>query len=302
MKDDLHQLSTSLESVGKLIAINFGLLYLTGFLIVTFHLSRYGILTLSLVRTQYVITGLYFFVPSAGILFTVIAALRKIASKKERLLNALKSRKAPLVIAEIFFGFIDIVPLGVYVLLCLGILLDFFSIRPVPVSGWTVVRLVAVIMLFGGFIHGTIDELVLFIKSPLDYFSARKLFDDVVPRVAFLLVFGLGLTAYFAYRIYPLIPYEDGGGQPLPVMFVLKEDTAAKGVLAQDASGKASIPYGLLMESPDAYFVVSQDKDQRAIELKKDAVQALRDPQQKITPTSQPHQESQAKNGFCSLI
>jgi len=181
MKDDLHQLSTSLESVGKLIAVNFGLLYLTGFLIVTFHLSRYGILTLSLVRTQYVITGLYFFVPSAGILFTVIAALRKIASKKERLLNALKSRKAPLVIAEIFFGFIDIVPLGVYVLLCLGILLDFFSIRPVPVSGWTVVRLVAVIMLFGGFIHGTIDELVLFIKSPLDYFSARKLFDDVVP-------------------------------------------------------------------------------------------------------------------------
>jgi hypothetical protein len=275
MKDDLHQLSTSLESVGKLFAISFGLLYLTGFLIVTFHLSRYGILTLSLVRTQYVITGLYFFVPCAGIYLMVVGALRKIASKKERFLDALKSRKALSIIAEIFFGFIDIIPLGVYALVCLGILVDFFSIHPVPVSGWTIVRLVAAVVLFGGFIHGTIDEVLLFIKNPLGYFNTRKVFDDFVPRVAFLLIFGLGLTAYFAYRIYPLIPYEDGGGRPLPVIFVLKENAAAKGAITQDANGKASIPYGLLMESADAYFVVSQDKDQRSIELKKDAVQAL---------------------------
>src|SRR5690349_11898361 len=111
LTDDIHQLSTSLESVGKFLAISFGFLYLTGFLIVTFHLSRFGILTLSLVKAQYVITGLYFFVPCAGIFFTIIAAGRNIASKKQRFLQALNKRKILLVAGEIFFGFLDILPL-----------------------------------------------------------------------------------------------------------------------------------------------------------------------------------------------
>ena len=37
---DLQQVSHSVKTAGKLLAICFGLLYLTGFFIVTFHLSR----------------------------------------------------------------------------------------------------------------------------------------------------------------------------------------------------------------------------------------------------------------------
>ena len=37
---DLQQVSHSVKAAGKLLAICFGLLYLIGFFIVTFHLSR----------------------------------------------------------------------------------------------------------------------------------------------------------------------------------------------------------------------------------------------------------------------
>ena len=60
----------------------------------------------------------------------------------------------------------------------------------------------------------------------------------------------------------------------MPVVIVLKENRA-KEIIVQDAGGKTSVPFGLLMESPDAYFVVPPDKNQRGIELKKDSVEAL---------------------------
>src|SRR5258708_4693056 len=186
---DLQQVSHSVETAGKLLAICFGLLYLTGFLIVTFHLSRYGILSLSLVRTQYVIAGLYMFVPCWVIFLSVAAIFRILAADKDWFLQQIKRRKLISVTIISVSRILDVASVVFWIFIGFVLVLYFFSIRPVGLSGWILLRIVVVIMFFGGLVHGAVLEAAAMIRNPQGYFSATKVFSDLMPRTVFLLVF-----------------------------------------------------------------------------------------------------------------
>jgi hypothetical protein len=268
--DDVKKLPSHIETAGKLFGVCFGLLYLTGFLVVTFHLGRYGVFSPALVRSQYVIAGLFLFVPSAIAFSFIYAVFRKPEDRlgyvKETMANQSRARR----IVWVLFDSFRLV-LVCYTLLA-GIALTF-GLDLAQVDWKTLVWSGVIIGLFGPILNGIIGTVVAVFILRREHLNAKSyvLFSFAM---TFFIVMALGATQYFAYRFYSLVPYEFGGGQPLPVVFVLKANEA-RDAITQDASGKKSIPYGLLMETSDAYFVVSSEKDQRAIELKKDAVEAV---------------------------
>jgi hypothetical protein len=266
----LKKVPSHIETAGKLFAVCFGLLYLTGFLVVTFHLGRYGIFSPTLVRSQYVIAGLFLFVPSAIAFSFIYAVFRKPEDRlgylKETMANQSRARRIVWVLFDSFR----------LLFLCYTFLAGMALMFGLDLArvGWkTLIWSSVLIAIFGPILNSIVGIIAAVLFLPRENLNAKSYVLFALGMTFFTLM-ALGSIQYFAYRFYSLVPYEFGGGQPLPVVFVLKANEA-KDVITQDASGKKSIPYGLLMETSDAYFVVSSEKDQRAIELKKDAVEAV---------------------------
>ena len=91
------------------------------------------------------------------------------------------------------------------------------------------------------------------------------------------ILFGLTLLLYvlwFAARLYPLILFSYGGGEPLTVVFVSGEKDLPDG-LVRDGTSKRSISYQLLAVTDKSYVVVATEPNVKSFEFSRDAVQGM---------------------------
>jgi hypothetical protein len=283
MKSLVEQAREFLEISGKIVALSFAIVYATGLLIVAFHLGQYGVSSLSLLRTQYIVAGLLMFVPSVVTLAFVSAAFtdpfrthREDDEVQPANIISVETAKR---VGQVLWN-------ALWTVIVLNSTLAALASLFVPSLGnaeylifqnwksflWCSLQIVILVkvasVVFTYLLAVTID--------PVKYLKRSELVAAGM-ALGFFLVVLLSSAQYFSRRIYPLIPYEFGGGQPLKVVFLLKPDAATElaPVLAMDATGKESAPYYLLMETSDSYVVISQKKGERAIELKKDVVHAV---------------------------
>jgi|HubBroStandDraft_3_1064219.scaffolds.fasta_scaffold15597_3 hypothetical protein len=274
-----------LESAGKGLAITLAAVYATGLLVVTFHLAQYGVLSFSLLRTQYIIAGLFMVVPAMVVLVFVVGAkndpfteIDENRKSQSRILSREGAKRS----AKAIFN--------AYTLIALmsGILGTLMSLVVPGVSGpypqdlifrhwrlllWCSAQVLLLAYLSKGLLAAT---LLVFLK-PEQFLRLRHL-------IATAAVFSLWLAAflysaqYFARNLYAKIPYEYGGGRPLSIVLLLKPDAST---LIGQALGKGEstqnnpVPCALIMETSDSYIVLTPAKGARAVEIKKDAVYGI---------------------------
>ncbi len=87
-----------------------------------------------------------------------------------------------------------------------------------------------------------------------------------------LIFFFLAYMKQFSQDVYSKIPFALGGGKPQSVVFLLKQGAESPPVV-RDKAGNKSIPYSLILETDNAYAVVSQDSNEQAIQFNREAVE-----------------------------
>jgi hypothetical protein len=283
MKSFVDQAREFLEISGKFVALSFAIVYTTGLLIVAFHLGQYGVFPLSLLRTQYIVAGLLMFVPSVVTLAFVSAAFndpyRTHGEDDEgQPAKTISVETAKRVGQYLWNAFLTVIVLNTILAALASLFIpslenaEYLIFQHWKSFLWCSLQIVILTKVASV----VFTHLLVVSIDPASYLKRSRLV-AVGMALGFFLVMFLYSAQYFARRIYPLIPYEFGGGQPLKVVFLLKPDatTELAPVLAMDATGKESVPYYLLMETTESYFVISQKRDERAIELKKDMVHAV---------------------------
>jgi hypothetical protein len=267
--------AVSIELFMKVVGFAIGFTYLCGFLVVTIHLSEYGVSSISLLRTQYLAAGVLSLGPLC--LTYVVAAMfyssfegfsfgRVPASGWPRL-RGIVSMAGTVVwgLCKIFAVSSAIVDAAASIFVP--------TVKGLLLSHWTVFAWLTV--------ESVVFTLVLMKTLRLAIrFGVEELHQDVkkiLPAIllgAFSVLLFLAYMNYFARRLYSEIPFAIGGGKPQPVAFLLRQDPrGGPAPLVPDESGKRSIPYRLVLETDASYTVLSEVAKERAIQFNHDAVQ-----------------------------
>jgi hypothetical protein len=288
--DDKPLLVKRLEWAGKVTAAVTAIIYILGLVVVTLHLGRYGASGLGLLHEQYVVAGIWVLVPP--VIATLLIAAAYVAAVTEsqpdqksrypRWLSALFAVIGVVigypVIAGYFLSFVSGVSVGINTtdLVLIGAGATFFAV-------------IAAAFLAGG---------LGMVGSTSNYYRVVGLS---------LIVFGIfpvvGYVGYFTKNVYPKIPASIGGGEPVRIRILLgsekNEDVIveakglpeiAKEIKIEDVRKltltkvknpvqeflSASSEYDLLFVTNDAYIVVDPSDPQRALEIKKGMVSAVR--------------------------
>src|SRR5207253_3041233 len=111
-----HSLKDILELASKAVVGFAGLCYILGLIVVTIHLRRYGLNSLTLSQLHYVTAGVWVLLPIVASALFVIFGMFVIKSQEERWAGKSKSQKAP-----------DIIGGGVGVIIVSYVLLKFLG-------------------------------------------------------------------------------------------------------------------------------------------------------------------------------
>lgn len=249
-----------LESLSKLLALTLGLLYVTGFLVVAFYLSRYGASSVSVLQLQYLVAGTWVLGPPAayGSLLHVERRFERRAAPETKGFNWRR-----FVMSTVLTG----IPSGVFMVLLASIPGVFQGIT------WQIG-----LRLFSFFFAMVALSQLFWMSRQADperetYWMNRR---DAAPfYLASLMVTVLCYALWFSARIYPLIPFSLGGGKPLTVVFFEGEKRMPEELRKADQSARRSAPYKLLFAT-DRYFVVlSPSEKERSIEISRDSVSGM---------------------------
>jgi hypothetical protein len=250
---------TILDSLSKCVAVAVGVLYLLGFLVVSAHLSRYGVSSFSVLQLQYLIAGGWVLGPPIVFISFYTGAM-------------FQERAAPIISGKFNWRR--------FLFACL------LTAIPIAISSGL---LVAIPGITENFTWGMGIRLFLFYLAM--WSSGQRLFVSwrVQPEketwlvnrhhgapfyLTLLITLVLGYVFWFSARIYPLIPFSLGGGRPLKVAFIVGEKKLPDAIKV-DISLKRSIPYELLVTTDRSYVVLSQDPNEKSIEVSRDSVAGI---------------------------
>jgi hypothetical protein len=196
-------LSGWFELGAKTISILIGFTYLVGFFVAVWHLSRYGVSSISLLHLQYLVAGLWVVLPPTVAAFLMLTKELPTIHLDRRVprtpwiarfaVNLFTTLPATIVFG-LFLGFLTIhlttrqLLIALFLLVVIGFSISFF-ISSLRIPPGTVARLIS--------------------KSLAPFYAG------VAATVVGFYVW------FFAMNIYPAIPYEWGGGKPLDVIFLL---------------------------------------------------------------------------------
>jgi hypothetical protein len=250
---------TILDSLSKYVAAAVGVLYLLGFLVVSAHLSRYGISSFSVLQLQYLIAGVWVLGPPVALVSIVHSALKfeeratPDTPGKFNWRRFLFSLFLPAIPYALFWGILASIP---------GVLLEIT---------WGIG-----IRLYLFFLAAESSGQILWMSWRVHTEKETWLVNrQAVPfHLTLLLTIVLAYVLWFGARIYPLIPFSLGGGRPLTVAFIEGEKKLPDGIKA-DLSLKRSIPYKLLVTTDKSYVVLSQDTNEKSIEVSRDSVAGI---------------------------
>jgi hypothetical protein len=245
--------------VSRLFGISLGLAYLVGFLVVTHHLSRYGVSSFSIFHLQYLVAGFWVIAP-----IVLLASMKKAADQFIR--HALEDEvsRRPVSWRRTFF-------VNGITGLQTGLVIAAFAVFGRGVEGITW-GIMASLFAFSVSLMGSADLAWVSWRLPMHaepvWWANRR----TLPFYLSLLLSIFFLYAlFFASRLYPLIPYSLGGGKPLTVVFLLG-DRQIPGIQAKDGSSRISLPYKLLTTTDRTFIVLSPDASQESIEFNRDTV------------------------------
>jgi hypothetical protein len=247
------------DLLSKCAALAVGVIYLVGFLVVSAQLSRYGVSSFSVLRLQYLIAGGWVLAPPI-----IFISFYGGESFKERAAPA-HSEKADWP-RFLFVSVVGIIPFSVLFALLAAIpgIWENFT--------WGMgFRLF--LFYFAAWICGHYLLTSWRVQTERETWLVNR--RHAAPFYLILLVaITLAYVFWFSARIYPLIPFSLGGGRPLTIAFIAGEKKLPDEIKV-DISLKRSIPYQLLVTTDRSYVVLSQDPNEKSIEVSRDSVAGI---------------------------
>jgi hypothetical protein len=265
--------SQRFELLTKVGAAGIAFLYLCGFLVVSVHLSEFGVYSVELLRGQYLAAGVLSLTPLCLTYFVVALLHTSLSGFRFGPLPGSGWLRAKYVLVLTFGVLWEIFK----VFAVSSPLVDGFASIFVPGvhdilwSHWRVISWLTIQSMFlvwcaikmqwlasrsdNGETHG--------IKRtfPLAFLGAVSVFTF------------FAYMSYFANRLYSEIPFAIGGGKPQTVLFLMKQNhDGAPAPVVQGQSGERSIPYKLILETDTTYSVLSEVETENAIQFNHDAV------------------------------
>jgi hypothetical protein len=280
-----------------------GLLYALGFLVVTFHLSQFGVAPVTWLRPQYLLAGIWCLLPN--LLFTAALAFAALQFTEPWIRGSMVVPRKTRIGRHIFgaiqglgglfaaFTFISIAVMKV-----LGLptdngrhrwgLSEVITLKLAAFSFATAVCAVIAISAFSnlGFRVSAgaipVAPTISSPESPKEPRLASMRFDRSVALGSLgtlgafaSLAFILFYVHSFSVSVYSAIPSTLGGGRPQRVVFLIDNTVQRTAPLVVDGSGSRSVPYNLLLITDSSYVVESPAKGELAIEFKQDSVRGM---------------------------
>jgi tetratricopeptide (TPR) repeat protein len=266
---DLKQVTGLLADVLKLLGGALGVsslgvttIYAIGFVVTNTSLLRHGAYELSLLRTEFLAAGISYSVLTLGMIFVGAVVVDRIADRMEPLLRREGTKQfiGRLKVSERAISLVVIFLSAAVLLLIVSLVAGLFS---AGVRWWhefgRAVTWAYVVALFGG----------LYVK----YLQGKKFWQEPAPPARAVREIGkailggipLLLLALLSYGMfaYPLLPKSWGGGSPIYVEFVVKEEAIAMLEVLGLGVGEDGLTERVtfLTESPERLFVVTQQGD-----------------------------------------
>ena len=240
----------------KVISFSIVLTYLIGFLVVAWHLSKYGVSSLWLLHLQYLVAGLWVVLPPGFV------ALLMLTKELPTIHLDRSARKLPW-LARFAVNLLTSFPANIVFGLFMGFLVVNLSIRKV----FIVVFLLAVVGM-------AISFFISSVRIPPGA-TGRLMSRNLAPFYGGVAVTAVGFYIwFFAVNIYPAIPYEWGGGKPIDVIF-LEGDKPLPDGIAKDGNTRHSVAYKLLVVTEKSYVVLPQAANQKSLQFDRESVQGI---------------------------
>jgi hypothetical protein len=278
-----------------------GLLYALGFLVVTYHLSQFGVAAVAWLRPQYLLAGIWCLLPVllfagglafAGLQFTEPwIRFSMVVPRKTRIyrhvIGAIQgcgalfaafvfiSTAISFAIGPAFDGRYKWGPSSIITLK-----LAMLSFATAISVGFAIVTLSKLVRVGG---VPTAQPTVIPPESSHETGLVSMRLDRSVALISFGTLWAFASLAFillyvysFSVSVYSAIPPTMGGGRPQRVVFLIEsggiQQTAP---LVVDSSGTRSVPYNLLLTTESSYVVESPAKSEMAIEFKRDSVRGM---------------------------
>jgi hypothetical protein len=272
MLDNIEStISKNFEFLTKVGAASLAFLYLCGFLVVSVHLSSYGVYSIALLRAQYLAAG----VLSLGPLCLTFLIFARIHTSLEGFPSILLSGAEPSGKRHIFRLAFALLWEAITIFALCSFMIDGFAsvfvpnVRDILLSYWRIFAWITVqSMLFIFFFMRTWQ--VARSRNMHDSQGNRKTFQLAFLGAGSVLFFFLYLSS-FARRLYSDIPFAIGGGKPQTIVFLTKQNDKQSTLLREQSTGK-SVPYKLLLETDLTYTVLSDVATENAIQVNRETV------------------------------
>lgn len=251
-----ERISGLIDVGAKVISLSIALTYLIGFLVVAWHLSKYGVSSLSLVHLQYLVAGLWVVLPPG---FVALLTLTK------ELPTIHLDRSAPKLpwYGRFAVNLIMAFPANIV----FGLFMAFLIVNLSTGKFFFVLFLLVVAGL-------AISFFISSLRIPPGT-TARLISRNLAPFYGGLAVTIAGFYIWlFAVNIYPSIPYEWGGGKPLDVIFLEGDKPLPDGIV-KDGNTRHSIAYKLLVVTEKSYVVLPQAANQKSLQFDRESVQGI---------------------------
>jgi hypothetical protein len=274
-------------------------LYALGFLVVTFHLSQYGVAPVTWLRPQYLLAGIWCLLPvlvlTAGVAFAALQFTEPwirgslVVPRKTRryrhtvgAIQGFGSLFAAFIFISIAISFVvgpsfhdhyRWGPSSIITLKLLAFCLLIAASARYAIAAFSKHTVLASVPTGGPAITSTESDEQKWVSMRFDRSVALTSF-GVLMAVA-CLFFILLYVHSFSVSIYSAMPPTLGGGRPQRVVFLIESGIQQTAPLVVDSTGARSIPYNLLLTTDSSYVVESQATGELAIEFKKDVVRGM---------------------------
>jgi hypothetical protein len=253
-------------------------LYVVGFLVVTFHVAQFGFVPVSWLRPQYLLAGIWCLLPTLLLVWIIsygIGQSLTLLGKTPGTQPPPKSSR----FRNLTGMFLSVVGFVIATYVGFGLIGAMFG-QPITVTP-SRPNVVIALKLVGFYLAALITG----ITGVVTLIGARKLprqlsvrfvseWSSVTLLLCFSLAMGVGYIRYFSTSVYSAIPSAVGGGRPQDVIFLLDKEHGEPPVTA-DSSGIRSVPYQLLLKTDSTYVVQSHKTGEKAIEFRQESVKGM---------------------------
>jgi hypothetical protein len=274
------RLEPSLSDLAKLGVAIVGLIYAVGFLVVTFHLSKFDVAPVTWLRPQYLLAGIWCLLPPLWLVCGLAIIAQAMLSPWIR--GSLDVPRRTRIYRHVVGGIqgfaMTVVVLGFLAFGIDSVVNPSFSGRLKLWSHASFIALGLFLLLLlsaAALIAGMYPLLGAANPEPMRTDRRIMTLSLGIPVLFLALLMALDYVRLFSNAVYSAIPSTYGGGRQQNVVFLIDRADQRPSPVIPDSSGTRSIPYNLLLVTESNYVVESPSKSELAIEFKQDSVRGM---------------------------